>query len=208
MRKIGILGGTFNPIHNGHVKMAVEACEHFDFDALLLIPSGYSYMKSEDEIADAKMRLEMAELAMENHPQIHVSDLEIKRVGPSYTCETIKELRETYHDAEFYFIIGADTLSNIEKWKEPDYIFSNVNIAVKLRDDIPAPSEKECLKLSLQKQIDYLKRKYHARITFLPGEKLDISSRVIRDMVRNNKDISNLVPTKVAAYIKNHHLYM
>ncbi|MCL2718447.1 MAG: nicotinate-nucleotide adenylyltransferase [Lachnospiraceae bacterium] len=204
MRRIGILGGTFNPIHNGHVRIAAEAYEHFELDEVLLIPSGYSYMKNEAEIAAAESRLKMALLAVKDYPYMTVSDLEIKRKGPSFTYETINQLRETYNKEVFYFIIGADTLYNMENWKEPEDIFNNVIIAVKVREHDFAEITG---KTDLIKQSDYLKAKYNAQISFLPGGKLNISSRLIREKISNNESISDLVPDDVAGYIAKFDLY-
>ena len=192
MRKIGILGGTFNPVHNGHIKIALEAYEYLRLDKLLLIPSGYSYMKSDEEIAPATMRLEMLMLAVRDYPQLTVSDMELKREGPTYTYETIKELRETYVNSEFYFIIGADTLVNMENWKNPADIFENVTIVVKNRDNHP----------------EYLKAKYETRIIYLPDGKIDVSSRLIRERLKTNESVKDLIPEAVLDFITRNSLYM
>ena len=205
MQKIGILGGTFNPIHNGHVKLAIEAHEYLKLDETLLIPSGYSYMKNATEIADAKNRLDMVSEAFRDYPSITVSDLEIRRKGPSYTCETIKQLGETYSDSAFYFIIGADTLYHMEGWKEPDYLFRRLTIVVKIRDEIFEVTSMD--QTSLKKQADYLHTKYAAEIIFLPGQLVNISSRLIRQRIKNYESIIEMVPATVAEYITDKNLY-
>jgi len=199
MKKIGILGGTFNPFHNGHLKMAVEAYVELKLDELLIIPSGFSYMKSDETIADPMHRLKMAKIAVKKYPNINVSDIEIRREGPTYTCETIKQLRETYPDAEFYFIIGADTLFTMENWKNPRYIFKEVIIAVKQRDHIDGKN--------IIRQAEYLTDKYKARIIPLPGKKVWVSSNIIRYSVETNDSIRPFVPENIARYIKRHGLY-
>ncbi|MCL2052764.1 MAG: nicotinate-nucleotide adenylyltransferase [Lachnospiraceae bacterium] len=202
MRKIGILGGTFNPIHNGHIGLSLEAYESLELDEVLLIPSGLSYLKDPAEIAKAEDRKKMAELASHEYPHITVSDLELKRKGPSYTWETIKELRNTYGKCKFckfYFIIGADILYGIESWKKPEYIFKHTAIAVKVRDNKHyAEIEDKAL---------YLKAKYEAEICVLPAQRTDVSSRLIREKIRANESIKGLVPENVAIYIANNNLY-
>ncbi|MCL2253433.1 MAG: nicotinate-nucleotide adenylyltransferase [Lachnospiraceae bacterium] len=199
MRKIGILGGTFDPIHNGHVMLAAEAYSYLMLDEIILMPSGFSYMKGEIDISKPKYRLDMAELAVKDYPYITVSDLEIRRAGATYTCDTIVLLKEIYEDTELFFIVGADTLYNMEKWKEPDYIFKNLTIAVRVRDDID--------KAELEKQIILLKDKYGAKILFLAGEKIEISSHVIRDKIKKDEDVSRLLSNDVAEYIAINNLY-
>ena len=199
MQKIGIIGGTFNPFHNGHLKMAVEALVELRLDELLIIPSGFSYMKSEEFVASPDHRLKMAKIAVEKYARINVSDIEIQREGPTYTCETIKQLREAYPDAEFIFIIGADTLFGMEDWKNPEYIFKEVTVAVKVRDNI----EERIIK----KQVEDLTDKFKAKIIPLPGKRVSASSRTIREMVTNGEPIRDMVPDSIAEYIKRHNLY-
>jgi nicotinate-nucleotide adenylyltransferase len=199
MRKIGILGGTFNPIHNGHIEIALRALNALALDEIILIPSGHSYMKKDEMVAEAGHRLKMTKLAVAELAQISVSDIEIRRPGNSYTCETIAELKEMYPEGKFYFIIGADTLYNMEKWKNPEYVLGNVVIVAAVRDNKTINE--------LKQQSEYLTAKYAAVIHLLPGEKIAISSRMIREYLKNDAPIDNLVPAEVEEYITRNNLY-
>lgn len=116
-RKTGLIGGTFNPVHYGHLFLAEQAMEYCHLDQVLFIPSGISYMKNVREIASAEDRLQMVRLATENHPDFHVSSVETDRPGESYTCETLLTLSREYADTRFYFIIGADNLFLLKSGK-------------------------------------------------------------------------------------------
>ena len=119
MSKIGILGGTFNPIHNGHLLLAEQARCFYGLDQVLFIPSGCSYMKRQEEILPGEIRFQMVQLAIADNPYFCVSDMEIVREGNSYTCETITRLHAQYPEDELYYIVGADTLFQMEFWKNP-----------------------------------------------------------------------------------------
>lgn len=200
MRKIGVFGGTFNPVHNGHLRVVLEAYDYLGLDEVLMVPSGFSYMKDEAEIADSGCRLEMVKLAVKDYPYIIVSDMEIIRGGASYTYETIAGLKEFYPLDKLYFIIGADNLYSMEKWKNADFIFQNVIIAVRLRD---ASEEAD-----LRRQADYLKERFAAVVCFLPGDKIFISSRLIRERVKEGMDVGDLVPAGVDEFIGREGLYL
>ena len=124
MSKIGILGGTFNPIHNGHLLLAEQARCFYGLDQVLFIPSGCSYMKRQEEILPGEIRFQMVQLAIADNPYFCVSDMEIVREGNSYTCETITRLHAQYPEDELYYIVGADTLFQMEFWKNPEQIFT------------------------------------------------------------------------------------
>ena len=113
-RKTGIMGGTFNPIHIGHLLLAENAKDTFGLNEILFIPSGLSYMKKGMEIADKKMRLEMTRLAIADNPSFSLSSIEVEREGNSYTCETLEVLHKAKPQTEFYFIVGADSLFAME----------------------------------------------------------------------------------------------
>ena len=124
MSKIGILGGTFNPIHNGHLLLAEQARCFYGLDQVLFIPSGCSYMKRQEEILPGEIRFQMVQLAIADNPYFCASDMEIVREGNSYTCETITRLHAQYPEDELYYIVGADTLFQMEFWKNPEQIFT------------------------------------------------------------------------------------
>lgn len=158
-KKTGIMGGTFNPIHLGHLLLAENARDSFGLDEILFIPSGCSYMKNASEIADKQKRLEMTRLAIADNPSFFLSAIEVEREGNSYTCDTLVQLKEAEPETEFYFIVGADSLFSMETWRKPEKIFENCTILAAVRDD----KKQE----DLQVQISYLQEKFHARIALI-----------------------------------------
>ena len=132
--KIGILGGTFNPIHLGHLVLAQNALEWCNLDKVLIIPSGISYLKDPRIIASAFDRIKMVELSIKTNNKFELSTIETDRSGNSYTFETLNMLEEIYKGSELYYIIGADTLFSIEKWVRPEVIFEKTKIICARRD--------------------------------------------------------------------------
>ena len=122
--KTGILGGTFDPIHLGHLILAEEAYDAAGLDRVLLVPTGCSYFKEDQKVTDAKTRYEMTLLAAEGTEHLQVSDMETNRPGNSYTAVTLRKLREQYPEDELCCIVGADTLVMMSLWKDPETIFS------------------------------------------------------------------------------------
>ena len=198
-KKIGVLGGTFNPIHFGHLLLAEQARQTFCLDLVLLIPSGLSYMKRTQEILPGEIRLEMARLAAADNPFFSVSDLEVKRSGNSYTCETLQQLHALYEGASLYYIVGADTLFQMEQWREPESIFSGCITAAAVRDGIADDRLKE--------KIDCLRRTYGADIRLLPSLHLEISSSDIRTRIREGRSVRYLMPENVRQFILSNGLY-
>ena len=201
-KDIGILGGTFNPIHNQHLLLAKKAYELFQPDKILLIPSGISYLKEGTNVLPADKRYEMCRLAVNDIPYIELSDIELKRKGNSYTCDTLKELSLQYPDAEFYYIIGADTLFMLENWRNPEYIFSNCILTVASRIDRNNYTDEE-----LKQKITYYEKRYDARIRVLEINISDLSSSMIRQAAAKGEDIRSFVPEAVADYIIKNGLY-
>jgi nicotinate-nucleotide adenylyltransferase len=209
--KIGILGGTFDPIHYAHIHIAKAALSEVNLDKVIFMPSGNSYMKS--NVSPSIHRLNMLKLALKEYPEFEISEIEINRQGYTYTCDTIKELKETTDD-EYYFIIGTDTLLMLEKWYKPEYLFENLTFVVADRkSDERAAKEQE------------YKDKYNAKIIDLSCEYMDTSSTRIRECIlselygvtngENTEDnpdsnfeyLKNNICYDVFEYIKNNHLY-
>lgn len=199
IKKTGIMGGTFNPIHMGHLLLAENALDSAGLDEILFIPSGCSYMKKSSEVADKQMRYEMTQLAIEDNPSFSISSMEVEREGNTYTYETLLQLKKSEPETEFYFIVGADSLFSMETWRNPEIIFQNCTILAAVRDN----KKRE----DLQEQIAYLSEKFHARIQLLPMQEISISSTDIRSRLNTHKSVRYMVPDRVISYIEEHHLY-
>ena len=197
MAKIGIMGGTFNPVHFGHLKMAKSALEQHSLDKVVFIPSGISYMKQ--DVLDAKHRFYMVQSAIKEEPLFEISDIEVKRDGNCYTCDTLSSLHALYPDDSFYLIMGADSIFQIECWKNPEQIFSLATILVTVRDDYGL--------YDVQRKIQELEVKFNGRIHVFTMDPVDISSTVIRNKVKRYEPIDGMVPNVVKRYISDFHLY-
>jgi len=197
--KIGIMGGTFDPIHNGHIVLAKSAYEQFNLDKVLVMPSANPPHKVNIVEAKAAQRSEMVKLAIEGIPYLEYSGIELERGGYIYSVDTLTMLKKQNPENEYYFIIGADSLFSLENWYRPDELLKTTNVIAAKRGDKDNHD--------LRRQIDYLRHKYCASIYLLDIPKIDISSRNIRQMISDKKDISNLVPSTVYNYIKKVKLY-
>lgn len=207
MRQIGIMGGTFNPIHNGHLLIAEKAREQFALEKVLFMPSGIPYMKDQQEVLPVSVRCEMTALAIADHPFFELSTLEAAdaRQGKNtYTFETLQKLHHADPDAEYFFILGADSLYAIEHWKQPARIFEHCTLLVAVRADGTdlAGSQNRLLQ-----QMQYLRDKYSASVEILKFEGIDVSSTQIREKVRCGESISGLVPEAVETYLRKQHFY-
>lgn len=198
-KKIGILGGTFNPIHNGHILLAKTAYMSEKLDEVIFMPSGKSYLKSQMQVLNADERYHLISLAIREETCFSVSDMEIMRPGNTYTYETLLELKQLAPLNTYYFIIGADNLFSIEYWKEPAIIFSNCILLVAVRDDKDIAA--------LIPKIEELKTRFNADIHLLPFKNTPISSTEIRQRIAKGESISEMVPQNVEHYIINHNLY-
>lgn len=199
MKKVGIFGGTFNPVHMAHLLIAEIAREDAGLDDILFVPSGCSYLKDASEILPAKDRINMTGLAIGDNPHFALSTIEIDRGGNSYTCDTLKELKERYPNQEYYLIIGADNLFTMEGWKDVEYIFANAKILAAVRG-----SKKRA---DMEEKMAQLQEKYAAEIKLLDVRHVDISSSMIREKVAAGRSIRYMVPEKVREYILKNHFY-
>jgi nicotinate-nucleotide adenylyltransferase len=186
--RIGILGGTFNPIHIGHLILAEETREKIGLDRIIFVPAYLPPHKEDSDIAQAKQRLVMVKLAIQGNPNFAVSDLEIKRDGRSYTIDTIKELKGLYSRDELYFIIGSDLLEYLDEWKDLDEILKLVKFIVATRPG-------------------YALDKIPSHIATIPIRAVDISGFEIRKAIKESKSFRYLVPQAVYDYIKKERLY-
>ena len=199
-KKVGILGGTFDPIHTGHLILAEEACEAFSLDYVLIMPNGNPPHKAGQVHATMEQRTRMAELAVADNPHLQVSDFEKTPQDYHYTYETLEFLTEKNPDTDFYFILGADSPMLFHTWKEPQRICDCCAILAAVRDGMRP--------LELESWIEALNKRFGARIYPLSTTNIDISSNMIREKVQSGRSIRYYVPTAVEAYIYREGLYL
>jgi len=199
-QRTGILGGTFNPIHNGHIDMALNIKNEFDLESVVLMPAGSPpHKKGASEIAPAQTRLQMAVLCALECEGLRVSDIEVKREGFSYTVDTMRELTQKYKDTDFYFIIGSDSLFDLESWKEIGELCRLTKFICVRRQEHD--------KLEVAAEAARMKEKYNAEISISRLSGLYVSSSYIRRRVAEGKSISDFVPASVEEYINASGLY-
>lgn len=200
MKKIGIMGGTFNPIHYGHLFLAENAYEQMNLDEILFMPSNNPPHKISKDIVANEHRKAMVHLAIRDNPHFTLSTLEFEREGTTYTADTLSILTREHPDTEFFFLVGADSFLEIQHWKKPELIFELCTILVFGRDQV----ENDIMK----KQLQYLTTTFPgAKILQLTMPTIQISSAMIRERIADNKSIRYYVPMEVMAYIEVNHLY-
>ena len=193
--KIGIFGGTFDPIHNGHMKVAEVARAQLDLAKVIFVPTGQSCLKADTPISLAEHRVAMIRLAIADRPYFELSLAEINRPGPSYTVDTISELRDKlYIEDELFFILGWDSLLQIPRWKEPTRLIKLCYLVA-----VPRPGYK-LLDLKGQKE---LISELSLSLILLDEPEINISATEIRKRLAQGSSIRRLVPAPVAEYIKS-----
>lgn len=196
---IGILGGTFDPVHIGHLVVAKEVTDRLSLDEVVFIPAGQPWLKADSRILDAGHRVQMVRLAIAGKPRFRLSTMEIERAGPTYSVDTIRELRQKLGAGdELYFILGWDNLEQLPRWRQPELLISMCRLVAVPRVGFPVPEL-----ASVDEAIPGLIQ----RVIMLDKPQIDISASVIRQRVRQGLPISNLVPEAVEKYIKEHGLY-
>jgi len=197
--KVGILGGTFDPVHNAHLAIVDEARLQLELDEVVFVPAGQPWMKSDRVITAAEHRVAMLRLAIADKYGFRLSTMEIDRPGPSYTVDTLKKLSNEFVElAELFFIIGWDSLPYLPRWKEPEHIIELCHLVALPRPGYSLPDLD-----ALDKKVPGLLR----RIIILERPQIDISATEIRERVAKGLDISKLVPQAVAEYIREKGLY-
>jgi nicotinate-nucleotide adenylyltransferase len=199
MSKIGIMGGTFNPIHMAHLILAESAYEQLQLDKILIMPSKKPPHKLHEPIVSDYHRKEMVKLAIEGNPHFELSSMELDREGITYTADTLQQLTNDYPKNEYYFILGWDSLEQIEKWRNPDTIFKLAHIV--------ATGRYHSSKDEIEEQIHHLENIYHGKIHLLEIPNIDLSSEMLREYVKMGKSIRNYVPEPVEQYIREQGLY-
>ena len=200
--KIGVLGGSFNPIHNGHLAVARSAMERIPLDAMLFIPAKEPPHKTPKDLAPAEDRLAMAELAVKANDNFTVSDIELSRADKSYTFDTIKKLRESYgRGADLYFLIGADTIGELPTWKDIKELLTLCTFVTVSRPGWSKTEFDGLCGIFSDRVIDDLKNH------FIAMDPVPVSSTEIRDKIAHGMSITGLVPEAVEKYIGEHGLY-
>ncbi|MBQ7171784.1 MAG: nicotinate-nucleotide adenylyltransferase [Clostridia bacterium] len=199
MKRIGLVGGTFDPIHAGHLFLGDRAAEALSLDEVWYLPAGDPYFKTERGVSPAKTRLEMVRLALEGQKDRRVCDLEVRRGGRTYTCETLEELRRLRPDCAFTFLVGGDCLSELSRWKDPGRILAAARVAVLSREGRDLAR--------LQKEAKALSRRFGGEVTVIPAPAIELSSTMLRERVKAGLSLRGLTPEKVERYILENGLY-
>ena len=200
MIKTGILGGTFDPIHNGHLAIAEEVRAYLNLTEVLFLPAGQPWMKADKSISPAVYRVEMLRLALHSKPYFKISTMEVEHRGPSYSVDTIAKLKgQSVEASNFYFIIGWDNLARIMLWKDPLKLIKLCFLVAVPRPGYDRPDIKK-----LEAEIPGISKK----TIFMDKPRVDISATDIRNKVAQGLLISGLVPEEVAGYIKENGLYL
>ncbi|MFC1898660.1 nicotinate-nucleotide adenylyltransferase [Candidatus Cloacimonadota bacterium] len=187
--KIGLLGGSFDPLHNGHIALAETAVRALSLEKVLFLPSGNHPLKKEKTILPAEKRYELTQKALLNYPNFEASRQDMKHDGFSYSSELIKRLKEIYPEDEFFFITGDDIIAELPKWHEWKWLLQNVQFVVAERPDTDRYK---------WQNLDYLEH-----FIFINMKPHDISSTAIRRRVKQKLDISNLVPEAILSEVNS-----
>lgn len=200
MRKLGILGGSFDPVHNGHIGLARDAKDQLGLDEVLMIPAKLQPFKLDKKMVSGEQRLEMIKLAVADMPGITACDYELRQEEISYTYKTLKAITEMEGPGtEVYFLTGTDSLLQIHRWKNADELLHNYNFVVGSRPGYKDDELAEC--------IERLKRDYNTNVTKVDNHQLNISSTEIRERLESGQGLAGLVPEVVERYILEHGLY-
>lgn len=203
-RRVGLFGGTFNPIHIGHLIVARAAVEHLELERMLLIPSAQPPHKPQEAVAEAHERLEMVRLAIADEPPLEVSDCEIRRPGPSYTVQTVREFRASLGEgAELFWLIGADSLHELASWYQVEQLVPLCRIVTAARPGWAWDAEARRV-LAQRLGAEAIER---LGADILPTPRIEISASQIRRRIRQGLSIRWLVPPGVEQYIHQRRLY-
>lgn len=197
-QKIGIMGGTFDPIHYGHLLIAQSAAEEFALDQVLFLPTGRSPHKSEKDVTEPQIRCEMVRIALEDNPKFELSMLEAKNTEVNYTYASLQKLKQIYPKAQLYFIMGEDSLDDFPTWKKPEEICRLSTVLVAVRNDKG---------FGISDKIAEIAQMYQADMHMLHAPNFSVSSHDIRQRIHENKSVRYMLPDKVTEYIVQHDLY-
>ncbi|MFN5392649.1 MAG: nicotinate-nucleotide adenylyltransferase [Planctomycetota bacterium] len=201
-KRIGIFGGSFDPIHLGHLLMAEQFRSELSLDTVKFIPAKISPFKLNYTPTADKHRLEMLKLAIGAHPNFEIDPIEIQRGGVSYTIDTVEQLQSNQPDATWFLLIGADSLKDFKKWKSPEKLLQSVQLVVARRGGCPEPDWKELDGLASEETLRAIQQ------IRLDIPVMEISSTAVRQRIETKRSIRYLVPAPVEVYIQEHQLYL
>lgn len=199
MKKIGIMGGTFDPVHNGHLLIAENACEQLELDEVHFIPTGRSPHKQGKQITDGVHRLRMVELAIADNPAFVADERELRSDALSYSYLTLQQMHRDFPHDELYFIMGGDSLRDFKTWYHPEQICACAILVAAIRD--------ECDRDHLMAYAEELKTLYSADVRLIETPNLSVASSELRRRVATGETIRYQVPEPVRAYIQDNRLY-
>jgi nicotinate-nucleotide adenylyltransferase len=200
MKKLGVLGGTFDPIHSGHLAIAEEAKRQIKLDSVVFMPAGHPYFKEARNITAAELRIDMLKQALADKPYFGISLIEVERPGPSYAVDSLTQMKSRLaSEDELFFILGWDSLMNLYSWHAADRLIKLCRIAAAPRPGYCRPD----LDL-LEKQLPGISQ----RVEILEAPMMDISSTTIRERVSQGLPIDKMVPPAVERYIREKKLYL
>jgi nicotinate-nucleotide adenylyltransferase len=196
-RRIGVLGGTFDPVHNGHLYVADALRAALGLERVVWVPAGLPPHKTGQIVSQDRDRLAMLEQALAGSATDEIDTIDIDRTGPSYTADTLESLAERFSPARLFFLMGEDSLRDLPTWHDPERLLRFAELAVAARPGVDADLE------SVARQVPAVQGRVH----LVPTEEIAISSSEIRRRVRENQSIQGLVPAPVETYIRDHGLY-
>ena len=199
MNKIGIMGGSFNPIHNGHLFLAENAYEQAGLNKVLFMPLKNPPHKIKLNNITDQQRVDMVKLAIQNNSHFELSEIELQREGMSYTADTLTYLKEKNPEDDYYFIVGTDSLFYMHNWMKPEVVFDLCTVVAAGRDN----AEED----RILSHIDFLKKTYNARIIYVKMPMIELSSEGIRERLATGRTVRYYIPDAVIEYINSNQLY-
>ena len=197
--KLGIFGGTFDPIHNGHLVTAEHVRVTMGLERVLFMPAGQPWFKANCRVTEAGHRLEMVKLAVAHNPQFEASDIEVRREGPTYTVDTLITLRKEMGEAvEFYVILGFDALNELYRWHRPRTVLDMATVVGVARPDADMVD---------REALESIRSGASEEIAFVDGPRVDISAAAVRRRMADGLPVGSLIPQVVHNYIERHGLY-
>ncbi|MGA2092765.1 MAG: nicotinate (nicotinamide) nucleotide adenylyltransferase [Sedimentisphaerales bacterium] len=200
-KKIVCFGGTFDPVHLGHTAVAAEAGEHIGADRVIFVPARRSPLKALGPEASDNDRLEMLRLALSGNSRFALTDYELKQPGPNYTIETVRHFKKQFEDAEIYWLLGADTVDDLQHWHCITELLDECNMSVMFRGGVKPPDFSRFESIWGRQRVEKLER------NIVETPLIDISSTEIRSRLSTGRDVSGMVNQMVLQYIREHGLY-